>query len=79
MSKFDSEGADLRRLESAITIMTLCGICSPIYSELHEPILIELIEETYGEPMATSSGHGSCGSHSYSWGGVAGYTEIGGP
>jgi len=31
-----------------MTIMTLCGVCSPIYSELLEPILKELIEGTYG-------------------------------
>ena len=54
----------MQRLESAMTVMTLCGICSPIYSELLEPILIELIEGTYGEPMANSNGRGSCGSHS---------------
>jgi len=42
--------------------MTLCGVCSPIYSELLEPIL-ELIEGTYRKPMAASSGRGSCGSH----------------
>jgi len=29
--------------------------CIPIYSEQLEPILIELIERTYGEPMAASS------------------------
>ena len=43
--------------------------------KLLEPILIELREGTYGEPMATSSGRGSCGSHSghggYSRGEVA--------
>ena len=77
-----------------MTIMTLCGICRPIYSELLEPrhsldrlntineskkllepILIKLIEGTYEEPIATSSGRGSYGSHSghggYSRGGVA--------
>jgi len=57
-----------------MTIMALCSVCSPIYSELLEPILIELIEGTYGEPMAASSGRGSCGSHS----GHGGYSRRGG-
>jgi len=54
-----------------MTIMTLCGVCSPIYSELLEPILIEPIEGTYGEHMAASSCRGSCGNHS----GYGGYSR----
>jgi len=39
-SKFDAEGL----ICGGMIIMTLCCVCSPIYSELLEPILIELIE-----------------------------------
>jgi len=61
--KLYTEGADLRSLEGVITCITVCSTYSSIHSERLVSILTELIEGTYGEPIAASSGHGGSGSH----------------
>jgi len=43
---------------------TVCSTHHSIYSERLAFILTEVIEVTYGEPIAASSGHRSSGSHS---------------
>jgi len=57
-SKFDTEEADLGRLENATSFMTLCGVYSSIFPNQLWFILIDSIGRTYGEPMAGSSGRG---------------------
>jgi len=41
-----------------LSFMTLCGGCTPVTIEQLELMLIELIQRTYGEPVAASSGRG---------------------
>ena len=41
-----------------MTFLTVCSAYSSIYSEKLDPMLIGLIEWTYGEPLAASSGCG---------------------
>jgi hypothetical protein len=53
----------LRSLEGVITCITVCSTHSSIHSERLVSILTELIEGTYGEPIAGSSGHGGSGCH----------------
>ena len=60
MAQILHRGADLRRLEGVITCITVCSMHSSIYSE-RLVSLPELIEGTYGEPIAATSGHGSSG------------------
>ena len=50
-----------------MTFFTVCSAYSSIYSEQLESMPIGLIEWTYGEPMAASSG---CGRQREGWGGV---------
>ena len=49
---------NLCRLKIAIPFLAPCGAYSSTHSKRFESILIGLIERTYGEPMATSSGRG---------------------
>jgi len=56
--------ADLRRLESAMSFMTLCGTYSSISTDWLKPMLTRLIEKTYKEPMATSSSRSRRGGRS---------------
>jgi len=51
---------------------TVCSTHRSIYSKRFAFILTEVIEVTYGEPIAASSGHRSSGSHGGSGGGGRG-------
>jgi len=52
----------LHSLEGIIAFIIVCSTDNSIYSERLVSILTEVIEGTYGEPLAASSGHGSSGS-----------------
>ncbi|KAF8453770.1 hypothetical protein BGX38DRAFT_375175 [Terfezia claveryi] len=71
--KFDTEEADLRRLETAMSFITLCGGYISTSSNSLKLILIHVIERTYGKPMATSRGrsrlHGQGGRGGHGRGG----------